>query len=109
MSRTQELYNLWAIDLSQAEIAALTPLADGRFNLAEKSEQELLCPDSLSGDGILILCLSLAAWKRLFAKDQAERKFVSRMPKSSSCPKTVRWKISKTPPDTAFRLSLKSL
>ncbi len=90
MSRTQELYNLWAIDLSQAEIAALALLAHGRFNLEEKSEQELLSPDSLSGDGILILCLSLAAWKRLFAKDQAQRKFVSRMPKIIILPEDCR-------------------
>ena len=41
MSRTQELYTLWAVDLSPSGLAALNLLADGRFKLETKTEQDI--------------------------------------------------------------------
>ena len=90
MNRTQELYTLWAVDLSPSGLAALNLLADGRFKLETKTEQDLTSPDNLPDGEILILCLSLAAWKRLFAKDQDGRKFISRMPKIIVLPEDCR-------------------
>lgn len=90
MNRTQELYTLWAVDLSPAGLAALNLLADGRFKLEIKSEQDLDRPENLPDSEILILCLSLAAWKKLFAKDQGDRKFISRMPKIIVLPEDCR-------------------
>lgn len=82
MSKTRELYTLWAVDLSEAGVTALRELADERFVLEPKSVADLAAfPDSSNGK-LFILCLSLAAWKALFSTGTAEnRELITRMPK----------------------------
>ena len=81
MGKTQELYTLWAVDLSDAALAAFGALADGRYTLEIKSVDDLSAPSNFPASGIFVLCLSIAAWKKLSAHGQGSNAFLDRMPK----------------------------
>ena len=81
MSSTQELYTLWAIDLSEEGLAALRELADGRFVLEARPEIDSARLAESGGGKINIFCLSLAAWKKLLAKGAADHDLLARTPK----------------------------
>ena len=81
VSKTQELYTLWAIDLSDAGLAALGELAEGRFALEAKPEIDPACLADLPAGEIFIFCLSLAAWKKMLAQGTENRDIIARMPK----------------------------
>ncbi len=80
VSKIQELYTLWTVDLSGEAMGRLADLAPGRFALESVSEADLLRPEGYPLGRILIVCLSLEAWRRLLGHRDG-RDFVARMPK----------------------------
>ena len=81
MTNLQELYSLWAVDISNSSLERLRALSAGRFTLEIKQEDDLAFPENFPSNKLIIVCLSIAAWKKLLSGSGERRDFIARMPK----------------------------